>query len=91
MRHPAAQLADAAGARRAADVDYGFGVEVGKRGSGSYVCAGDTVLDPSAASSLRRADHRQAHALREQAEGRPLRQPKNGHGFFISRSDVRLF
>jgi uncharacterized protein DUF6636 len=29
-------------------VDWGFGTEVGRRGPGHYVCAGDTVEDPSA-------------------------------------------
>jgi Family of unknown function (DUF6636) len=29
-------------------VDWGFGVEVTRRGSGRYVCAGDTVANPSA-------------------------------------------
>src|SRR5436309_2781282 len=31
-------------------VDWGFGTEVTRRGPGHYVCAGDTVEDPSAAA-----------------------------------------
>jgi hypothetical protein len=33
---------------RYCDVDWGFGVGVGDKGLGNYVCAGDTVAEPTA-------------------------------------------
>jgi hypothetical protein len=33
---------------RYCDVDWGFGTEVGAKGIGRYVCAGDTVAEPNA-------------------------------------------
>jgi hypothetical protein len=74
------------------DLDYGFGVQIGKHGRGSYVCAGDTVLDPNA-DVLPYGERISAKRFRCASKSKGVRcvNRDNDHGFFISRSDVRLF
>jgi hypothetical protein len=74
------------------DVDYGFGVSVGKHGRGSFVCAGDTVLDPGA-EVLPYGERIIAKRMRCASKQKGVRcvNRSNRHGFFISRSEVRLF
>jgi hypothetical protein len=74
------------------DVDYGFGVSVGKHGRGSFVCAGDTVFDPSA-KALPYGDRISAKRMRCASKQKGMRcvNRKSKHGFFLSAQDVRLF
>jgi hypothetical protein len=74
------------------DVDYGFGVQVGKHRRGSYVCAGDTVLDPGA-DVLGYGERIRAKRFRCASKQKGVRcvNRRNGHGFFLSAQDVRLF
>jgi hypothetical protein len=74
------------------DVDYGNGVAVGKHGRGSYVCAGDTVFSPSS-PVLGYGDKIRKKRMRCASKQKGVRcvNRRNGHGFFISRDEVRLF
>jgi hypothetical protein len=74
------------------DLDYGFGVELGKRGRGGYVCAGDTVFSPSA-EVLPYGERISAKRFRCASKQKGVRcaNRRNDHGFFISRAEVRLF
>jgi hypothetical protein len=74
------------------DLDYGFGVALGKHGPGGYVCAGDTVLEPGA-DVLPYGERIVAKRFRCASKQKGVRcvNRANGHGFFISRDDVRLF
>jgi hypothetical protein len=75
------------------DVDYGQGVAIGTRNRpGSYVCAGDTVLDPSA-RVLAYGDRISNHRFRCASKSKGMRcvNKKTKHGFFLSAQDVRLF
>jgi hypothetical protein len=75
------------------DVDYGQGVAIGTSNRpGSYVCAGDTVLDPSA-PVLGYGDRIKNHRFRCASKSKGMRcvNKKTKHGFFLSAQDVRLF
>ena len=74
------------------DVDYGGGVEVGRDGVGSYVCAGDTALDPSS-DVLGYGDRISKGAVRCASKTKGMRcvNRDTRHGFFLSRDVVRLF
>ena len=74
------------------DLDYGFGAEVFKHGPGSYVCAGDTVFSPTA-EVLPYGDKIRKKRFRCASKSKGVRcvNKRNGHGFFISREEVRLF
>jgi hypothetical protein len=74
------------------DVDYGFGVEIGKRGRGDYVCAGDSVFSPNS-PVLHYGDRitRKRFRCASKQKGMRCVNRRNQHGFFLSREDVRLF
>jgi hypothetical protein len=74
------------------DVDWGFGVQVGEKRAGSYVCAGDTVALPNSpvlgtGTSI---------TLGRFTCGVPTESVRcvnnrNGHGFEVSATSVSLF
>ena len=74
------------------DLDYGNGVEIAKKGRGRYVCAGDTVFSPNA-RVLGYGDRISKKRFRCASKTKGVRcvNRRNGHGFFISSGDVRLF
>jgi hypothetical protein len=74
------------------DVDYGGGVQVARNERGSYVCAGDTALDPSA-DILGYGDRIRKGAMRCASKSKGMRcvDVRSKHGFFLSRDVVRLF
>ena len=74
------------------DVDYGNGVQVGKHGSGSYVCAGDSVFSPGN-PVLGYGDKITKKRFRCKSKPNGVRcvNRRNDHGFFLSREDARLF
>lgn len=73
------------------EVGYGQGVEVSQRGEATFVCAGDTALDPSA-SSL-------AYGTASEVGGSECISRENGvtcvnqagHGFFLSIQSYQVF
>lgn len=74
------------------DVDYGGGVQVGKHERASFVCAGDTVLTPTA-QTLAFGERIEVKRFRCASKRKGLRcvNRRNEHGFFLSAQDVRLF
>ena len=75
------------------DVDWGFGVAVGRKHKANYVCAGDTVFDPGEPDSrLRRAAGQEPLPLHQQAEGHPLREhEEQARVLHVHERSVRLF
>jgi hypothetical protein len=74
------------------DVDWGFGAEVGDKGFGRYVCAGDTValpnspvLSPGAGITLGR------YTCAVPLTSVRCTNNRNGHGFEISADAVSFF
>jgi hypothetical protein len=73
------------------EVDFGQGIEVSRSGEASFVCAGDTALDPTA-SAL-------AYGTASRIGGSECISRSNGvtcvnqagHGFFLSIQSYQVF
>jgi hypothetical protein len=73
-------------------LDYGNGVEVGKKGRASYTCAGDTVLSPSSpVLGYGEKITRKRFRCKSKPQGVRCVNRRNKHGFFLSTQNVRLF
>lgn len=74
------------------EVDFGQGLEIGRRDtSGSFVCAGDTALNPEAVKLAYGSDDRSGGFLcTSRTEGVTCTNAA-GHGFFISIQSYRAF
>ena len=74
------------------EVDFGQGLEVGRSGSGRFVCAGDTTRDPSAAKlPYGTASQAGGFVCVSRADGITCTSAADGHGFFISIQGYRSF
>lgn len=73
------------------ELDYGQGLEVGKRGAGRYVCAGDTVLGLGEKVKKGTVVEKGRYTCRVRSEGVKCVNRRTGHGFTISRERKRLF
>jgi hypothetical protein len=76
---------------RSCDVDYGGGVQVGRRGKGSFVCAGDTALHQGPVLDYGKRIRRGRFRCRSRTDGVRCTNRRNGHGFFLSRDRVNRF
>ena len=74
------------------DVDYGNGVQVGKHKRGSYVCAGDSVFSPDVrVLGYGEKISKKRFRCASKQKGMRCVNRRNGHGFFLSEQNVRLF
>ena len=74
------------------DVDWGFGLDVGRKGRGGYVCAGDTVLSAdSPVLGYGEKLFKNRYKCSSKQKGVRCVNRKSGHGFFISRQEARVF
>jgi hypothetical protein len=79
-------------ARCPSEVDFGQGLEVGGTGTGRFVCAGDTTMDPSAAKLAYGTASRVGGFLCvSRSEGVTCSNGADGSGFFISIQGYRVF
>jgi hypothetical protein len=73
-------------------VDFGQGLEVGHSGSGRFVCAGDTALDPTGTPlGYGTASQFGGFTCVSRSTGMTCTDPTTGHGFFISIQSYRAF
>ncbi len=73
-------------------VDFGQGLQIGQADhSGSFVCAGDTALNPEAAKLAYGTDDRFGGFLCASATSGLTCMNSAGHGFFISIQNYRTF
>jgi hypothetical protein len=73
-------------------VNFGQGLEVGSKGAGAFVCAGDTARDPSSARlSYRTASQVGPFLCVSHTSGMTCTNRSTGHGFQISVQRYRLF
>jgi hypothetical protein len=74
------------------DLDWGQGIEISGTDTPSFVCAGDTALDPAASVLGYGQRTRQGSIVcdSEQA-GVTCTNEAGGHGFFLSRDGYRIF
>jgi hypothetical protein len=74
------------------EVDFGQGLQVGRNDqSGSFVCAGDTALNPEAAALAYGSDDRSGGFLCTSRAAGVTCTNSGGHGFFISIQSYRTF
>jgi Family of unknown function (DUF6636) len=73
------------------DVDYGQGLQVGKHGRASFVCAGDTVLHSGGPLAYGESTRRGRFRCRSKVTGMKCVNVRNGHGFNLSREHAKRF
>jgi hypothetical protein len=73
-------------------VDFGQGLAVDRSGSARFVCAGDTVMDPSATVLPYNTDTVVGEvSCASSANGMSCTNTRTGHGFFIAIQGYRIF
>ena len=73
------------------DLDWGNGLEVGRRGFGHWVCAGDTVLGGEQVLAYRRSIHRGRFQCTSRRNGMRCVNLRNDHGFKLARRKASWF
>ena len=73
------------------DVDWGGGVQVGRRNRASSVCAGDTVLGADRTLRYGNSIRRGRFECFSRRTGMRCVNHRNHHGFKLSREHVKLF
>ena len=76
---------------KSCDLDWGGGVAVDKKGKAGYVCAGDTTLHQGNALAYGHSVIQGRFKCTSKQSGMKCFNKRNDHGFFVSRSTVRLF
>jgi hypothetical protein len=72
-------------------VDWGFGLEVGRRGFAQWVCAGDTVLGGEKVLGYRKSITRGEFTCTSYRNGMRCVNEGNQHGFKLARRFARWF
>jgi hypothetical protein len=73
-------------------LDWGHGLELGRRGRGRFVCAGDTTLGEGRRLAYGKAIQRgRFRCLSRRNIGMRCVNRRNGHGFVLSREQARRF
>jgi hypothetical protein len=72
-------------------VDWGFGLEVGRRGFAQWVCAGDTVLGAKKVLGYRKSISRGQFTCTSYRNGMLCVNEENRHGFKLARRFARWF
>jgi uncharacterized protein DUF6636 len=72
-------------------LDWGFGLTVGRRGRGRFVCAGDTTLGQGRRLAYGDAIRRGRFRCVSRRSGMRCTNRRNGHGFSLSRERARRF
>jgi len=73
------------------DVDYGGGVAVDKKGKAGFVCAGDTTLESGSVLAYGSSISRGRFHCQSQEAGMRCTNKRNGHGFYLSKQQYKLF
>jgi hypothetical protein len=73
------------------DLDWGNGLEVGRRGNGHVVCAGDTVLGGNRVLGYRKSLKRGRFKCTSYRNGVRCINVRNQHGFKLARRKATWF
>jgi hypothetical protein len=76
---------------RTCEVDWGFGLTVGKRGFGRWVCAGDTVFGGKKVLAYGKSIERGRFKCTSYRNGMRCVNTRNHHGFRLARRFARWF
>jgi hypothetical protein len=72
-------------------VDWGNGLEVDRRGTGRFTCAGDTVLGGKRVLGYRKSIRRGRFRCTSRRNGVTCLNVRNEHGFMLARRKARWF
>jgi hypothetical protein len=72
-------------------VDWGYGVQLSRRGRASFLCAGDTAFGGGRSIGYGESIRRGRFQCFSRKTGMRCVNHRNGHGFKLSRQRVRLF
>jgi hypothetical protein len=72
-------------------VDWGFGLEVGRRGFAQWVCAGDTVLGGKQVLAYRKSIRRGRFECTSRRNGMRCVNLRSDHGFKLARRRASWF
>ena len=74
------------------DVDWGGGVQIGRKAPASFVCAGDTVFSPdNPVLQYGEKIFKNRYKCASKQKGVRCKNQKSGHGFLLARDQVNLF
>jgi Family of unknown function (DUF6636) len=73
------------------EVDWGNGLEVGRRGQARFTCAGDTVLGANKVVGYRKSIRRGRFRCTVHRNGTRCVNLRNDHGFKVARRFARWF
>jgi uncharacterized protein DUF6636 len=73
------------------DVDWGYGLEIGRRGHGHFVCAGDTVFADGPVLGYRKSIRRGRFKCTSYRNGMRCVNLRTAHGFSLARRKARWF
>lgn len=73
------------------DVDYGGGLQVGKRHRATFVCAGDTTLHQGRVLAYGSSTSAGRFTCTSRPSGVTCRNRRSGHAFFLSRDSYRTY
>jgi hypothetical protein len=76
---------------KSCDVDWGSGLEVGRRGFGRWVCAGDTVFGGKKVLAYRKSIQRGRFECTSRRNGMRCVNLRNDHGFKLARRKASWF
>ena len=76
---------------RSCEVDWGFGLTVGRRGFANWVCAGDTVFGGKKVLGYRKSIERGRFKCTSYRNGVRCVNKRNDHGFRLARRIARWF
>jgi hypothetical protein len=76
---------------RTCHVDWGYGLEVGRRGFADWVCAGDTVFGGKKVLDYRHSIERGRFKCTSFRNGLRCLNTRNGHGFKLARRAARWY
>jgi hypothetical protein len=73
------------------DVDWGFGLSVGKKKKATYLCAGDTVLHQGKVLPVGSVEKLGVFKCKSLQGAVRCVNRESGHGFFLSRTQAQRF
>ena len=76
---------------RSCNLDWGYGLTLGKRGKGRFFCGSDSVLGIGRRLGYGKSIRRGRFRCVSRTDGMKCKNVRNGHGFFIARERYRRF
>ena len=76
---------------RSCNLDWGYGLTIGKHGKGRFFCGSDSLLGIGHRLGYGKTIRRGRFKCFSRESGMKCKNVRNGHGFFIARERYRRF